>query len=191
MRGCIMKWLAIARVVLVLVLSLGLSACQTRPPDSILAKDDTFRPYRELESGVLRLSVSPGHMMIRLIAQIDRKTGVSTTLVKVQHSYLGQHRSNYESARNSKAEPLKFSVVARYGNCHARKDCPIDELYLVELPEAELRGSGAQGYPFKVFPRVGHDILVTVPHDMIKNLLTLLDADRRGGVMWAKPSRTQ
>ncbi len=186
-----MKWSIGVSIALALWLPIGIAACQTRPPDKVLAKDDSFRPYRELESGVLRLAVNPGQMQIRLIAQIDRKTGVSTTLVKVQHSYQGQHRSNYESARNANAEPLKFSVIARYGNCHVRKDCPMDELYSVELPEAELRQSGAQGYRFKVFPRVGHDILVSVPQDMIKSLLTLLDADRRGGGVEAKPVKTQ
>jgi hypothetical protein len=165
--------------VYVLIGLLAMTAgCVSRAPDQVLAKDDTFRPYRELESGVLRLQVAPGHMLIRLLAQIDRKTGVSTTLVKVQHSYLGQHRSNFDTARNARAEPLKLTVVARYGNCHTRKDCPIDELYAIEIPEVELRAAGPKGYPYKVFPRVGHDILVTIPQDMIKSLLVMLDRER-------------
>jgi hypothetical protein len=186
-----MKWSAIVGLAVVVGLPIGMAACQTRPPEDILAKDDSFRPYRELESGVLRIIVNPGHVLIRLIAQIDRKTGASITIAKVQHSYLGQHRSNYDTARNAKAEPLKFSVVARYGNCHVRKDCPLDELYIVEIPEAELRAAGAQGYPFKVFPRVGHDVLITVPQVMVKSLLTLLDADRRSGGVEATRSKAQ
>jgi hypothetical protein len=176
---------AAVATVRVAILALGgfLGGCTGRAPETILASNDTFRPYRELESGVLRLSVTPGHMLIRLIAQIDRKTGTGTILVKVQHSYLGQHRNTYETARNAKAEPLKLTVVARYGNCHVRTDCPIDELYMIEIPEAELRAAGPLGYHYKVFPRVGRDILVAVPADMIKGLLTMLDADRR-----AKPT---
>jgi hypothetical protein len=174
------------RAIFLLSLSLILlGGCGGRAAEDMQATDDPFRPYKEIEGGVHRFAVKPGQMAIRLVAQIDRKTGATKTLFKVHHHYVGQHRFNFESARNIRAELLTFSVVARYGNCSVRKDCPLDELYTVEVPEADLRQTGASGYPFKVFPRVGGDVLVLVPTEVIKNMLALLDLDRRKGAVIA------
>jgi hypothetical protein len=166
------------RLVAVLLASLWLSACAASPPTTALTKDDPFRPYREIETDVFRTGTRPGTLAMKLVAQVDRKTAVTTTLLKVHHHYMGQHRNTYESARNAKAEPLKFISVARYGQCRT-KDCPIDEMYMVEIPEADLKSAVVSGYALKVFPRVGPDILITVPPEMIKSIMTLLDADRR------------
>jgi hypothetical protein len=144
-----------------------LGACAPAPPTEVLSKNDPFKPYSEIESLHHRVPVDPGSLVFRLVAQTD---------VKVQHSYTGRHRNNYESARNAKAQALPFNVVARYGQCRVREDCPLDELYTVEIPEAELRGARTTGYPFKVFPRTGKEIVLTVPPEMIGSLLTQLDA---------------
>jgi hypothetical protein len=162
----------------VLGLALLLAACSMKPPTEAAARDDQFRPYREVETAPFRFVVQPGNMTMRLVAQIDRQTGAVATLVKIHHTYIGQHRHSYETARNSRAEQLKFTVVARYGNCHVRTNCPLDELYIVDVPEADLRAAGKAGYLFKVFPRVGQDIIVTVPPEMITSLFALVDHDR-------------
>jgi hypothetical protein len=94
-----------------------LTACAPKPPTEAAARDDQFRPYREVETAPYRFGVQPGSMTLRLVAQIDRQTGAIATLAKIHHNYIGQHRQNYDSARNNRAEPLKLTVVARYGNC--------------------------------------------------------------------------
>jgi hypothetical protein len=170
----------VRRGVQAILLVLCLGACVPTPPTTALTKDDPFRPYREIETGVFRYGNHPGVMAIKLVAQVDRKSGQTVTLLKVHHSYTGQHRHNYESARNAKAEPLKFTSVARYGNCQVRTNCPIDEMYMVDIPEADLKSAGPKGYPFKVFPRTGPDVVITVPPEMITSLFALLEADRRG-----------
>ena len=73
---------------------LVLTGCTGRPANEVVAKDDPFRPFIELESGHQRTAVVPGQVIYRLIAQIDRQTAATTVLVKVQHSYLGKNRSN-------------------------------------------------------------------------------------------------
>jgi hypothetical protein len=167
-----------------------LAACTMKPPTDAAARDDQFRPYREVETAPYRFIVQPGNMTMRLVAQIDRQTGAVATLVKVHHNYVGQHRHTYETARNSRAEQLKLTVVARYGNCHVRTNCPLDELYIVDIPETDLRTAGKSGYAFKVFPRVGQDILVTVPPEMIAALTTLVDQDKsRTSVASRAPAR--
>lgn len=166
------------RLVAVLLTCVWLAACVASPPTTALTKDDPFRPYREIETEVFRTGTRPGTLAVKLVAQVDRKTAAATTLLKVHHHYSGVHRNNYESARNAKAEPLKFISVARYGQCRT-KECPIDEMYMVEIPEADLKAAGSAGYTLKIFPRVGPDVLITVPPEMIKSILTLLDADRR------------
>ncbi len=155
-----------------------LAACSMKPPTEAAARDDQFRPHREVETAPFRFPVQPGNMTMRLVAHIDRQTSAVTTLVKIHHNYLGQHRHNYETARNNRAEQLKLTVVARYGNCHVRTNCPLDELYIVDVPEHDLRAAAKSGYAFKVFPRVGQDIVVTVPPEMIASLSALVDQDR-------------
>ncbi len=149
-----------------------------KPPTEALARDDPFKPYREVETSAYRFGITPGHMTLRLVAQIDRQTGAIAVLAKLHHHYLGQHRHNYESAHNNRAEALKLTVVARYGNCQTRTNCPLDELYTVALPETDLRAAHKSGYAFKVFPRVGTDVLVTVPIEMVTSLFVLVDQDR-------------
>jgi hypothetical protein len=163
----------------------SVGACAPAPPTEVLSKNDPFKPYSEIESLHHRVPVDPGWLVYRLVAQTDRGSGASTILVKVQHSYTSRHRNNYESARNAKAQALPFNVVARYGQCRLREDCPLDELYTVQIPEADLRAARTTGYPFKVFPRVGNEILITVPPEMIGSLFKQLDASRASGKMAA------
>ena len=171
-----MRWAA----VFCLGAGLGLSACAIGPPTDVAARDDQFRPYREVETATYMIPVHPGMMQLRLTAHIERTTGAVTTLIKVKHAYTGQHRHNYGIARNERAEQLKLNVVARYGNCRVRTECPLDELYTIEVPETELRAATTKGYRYQVFPQVGPDILVTVPAPTIAAFFALLDKETRG-----------
>jgi hypothetical protein len=178
------------RCVCFVLLAMLTTACTMKPPTEAATKDDQFRPYREVETAPFRFPVQPGAMILRLVAHIDRHSGAVATMVKIHHSYIGQHRHNYETARNNRAEPLKLNVVARYGNCQVRTNCPLDELYIVDLAEGDLRAAGKAGYLFKVFPRVGQDILVTVPPEMITSLFALVDQDRsRATVALREPAK--
>jgi hypothetical protein len=168
------------------VATVGVAACTPAPPTAALTRDDPFRPHREIETDVFRYPTTPGTIAMRLSAEIDRKSGQTTTLLKVHHSYTGRHRNNYESARNAKAELLKLTVVRRYGDCHTKPSCPIEEMYKVEIPEAGLRAASATGYALKVFPHTGPDMLITIPREMIVSLTALLDKDRGAAV--AAPS---
>lgn len=182
-----MKSAAVLCVVAGLVMGHALAACTMAPPTDVGARDDQFRPYREVETAAYSPSIYPGAMQIRLAGHIDRQTSAVTTLVKVKHHYLGRHRHNYEIARNDRAEQLKFNVIARYGGCRNNDSCPLDELYSVELPEADLRAAGKKGYRYKVFPRVGPEILITLPPETIDAFLLLLDKEKRGPITAAIP----
>jgi hypothetical protein len=176
-----------AAVLMSVIVAVSAVACTPTPPTAALSRDDPFRPHREIETDVFRYPTNPGIIAMRLSAEIDRKSAQTTTLLKVHHSYTGRHRNNYESARNAKAELLKLTVVRRYGDCHAKPSCPIEEMYKVEIPEADLRAASATGYALKVFPHTGPDMLITIPREMIASLTALLDKDR-GAVAAAHPA---
>ena len=180
---------AAVSVLVCLAIGLALAACAVTPPTEVGARDDPFRPYREVVTAAYAPSVFPGHMQIRLAGHIDRQTGAITTLFKVKHNYLGKHRHNYEIARNERAQDLKLTVIARYGGCRNNDNCPLDELYTIEVPEADLRTAGKKGYRYKVFPRVGPEILITLPPETIDAFLALLDKEKSGPTMAAAAAR--
>jgi hypothetical protein len=112
-------------------------------------------------------------------AQIDRVSGNVKIIARTRIAYVdGRHR-HYDVARNNKAQQLVLTHVSAKGQCKLGNTCPQEEIVAVELPEADLRGSAANGYPFKLFAKIGPEVLVVAPKDLVANLLTQINADRK------------
>jgi hypothetical protein len=160
---------------------LGLAACSIPPPpNEIRARDDQFAPYRELATGNFRPAFDGTPVAARLMARIDRQTGVTRTFLRMEIAYRGTHRRSYEIARNNRAEMLRLSHIANHGRaCPKTQDCNISEVLEIDLPEADLRAAGPAGYSFKLFAKIGPEVIVTTPRDLITNLTALIDADRK------------
>jgi hypothetical protein len=140
--------------------------------------DDRFRPFREYTTGEIRIGNASGLASKQLVGRVDRQTGALTTLLQFEIAYLGNHKRSYENARNNRAEPLTFKPIRRHAKCHPRNGCVYSEMFLVIIPEAELRQVPGAGYQIKAFARNGPDILVTIPKELIARLFAKIDADR-------------
>jgi hypothetical protein len=145
----------------------------------IKISDDRFRPFREYTTGEIKTGNASGLASKQLVGRVDRRTGALTTLLQFQIAYLGNHKRSYESARNNRAEPLRLNSVQRNAKCHPRSGCVYSEMFLVIIPEAQLRQAPAAGYQIKAFARNGPDLLVTIPKELIAGLFAKMDADRR------------
>lgn len=153
---------------------------QIAAASQIRTTDDTFRPFKEYTTGAIRSANASGVGAKQLVGRIDRKSGALTTLVQFEIVYQGDHKRHYEHARNARAEALQFTKVPRNAKCQPQKGCTYDELFLVVIPEAELRAAAAGGYQIKAFAKNGPDVLVDVPKELIVNLFAQIDADRSG-----------
>jgi hypothetical protein len=147
-------------------------------PGQVQVRDDQFRPYREYTTGRVRAGAYPNLLAVELNGRIDRQSGALTTLISVEFAYLSDHKRGYESARNSNAQPLRFTRVSSHGRCPPGAMCSFSEVFAVEIPDAELRQAPAEGYQLKVFARNGPGVTVTIPKAQIAGLLARIDADR-------------
>ena len=153
-----------------LVLLLTVSACaQSVAIAPAETRDDPFLPYTETSAGQSRAVIPNGLAQIELLKRKDRKTGVANTLLHVATVYHGSHREKYESARNAKAEPLKFQPYNYEKSCEKR-DCQHTEVFFVEIPEQELKQAGPDGYALKIFARGGTNLTITIPPGLIARL---------------------
>lgn len=174
-----------------LVAVLALSGCATS--DQQIAKaseikttDDSFRPFKEYSTGLIKSGNALGVGAKQLVGRVDRKTGALTMVLQFQIVYVAGNKRRYEQARNVRAEPLAFHTVPRRADCPRNKDCTYDELFLVTIPEAELRTASAEGYQVKAFAKNGPDVLVSIPKLLIANLFAQIDAER--GVAGGAPA---
>lgn len=149
----------------------------------IKSSDDQFLPYREYKSGLMKetggLFSQDGTRANVLIGRVDKATGVKKFAVQVLLHYTEDRRRKFESARSSRAEPLQLVRIdhARK-NCVKRLDsCTFSEIVDVVIPEAGLRGAGAEGYPIKLFARSGDTAIIDISKPVITSLLTMIDAD--------------
>ena len=164
------------RVCAWLFVAFALPGCQINPAPSeeITLQDDKFRPFVEYATGTIRLSSCPNYILFKLIARIDRKTRKTSTLVSVTFVYSARHMRKYESARNARAEVLRFYKPTRHRSCEKRA-CVVNETLMIGIPQAELRRAPPDGYQLKVFARDGSDMLIAIPRGAIERLLAKLD----------------
>ncbi|MGI9403670.1 MAG: hypothetical protein ACR2OF_04050 [Hyphomicrobium sp.] len=168
MRGS--TWLIAAFV------AFALPGCQINPAPSeeITLHDDAFRPFVEYATGTTRVSSHLNRFFFKLLARVDRKTGETSTLVSLVIAYEGSHLRKYKSARNARAEALRFYKPTRHRSCEEGW-CSFDETLLIEIPQTELRQAPPAGYQLKVFARSGENVLITIPRGVIERLLAKLD----------------
>ena len=155
---------------------------------SVSLVDDQFRPFREYSTGFIDGATTSGLDSKRLIARVDRKTGALSTSLEFIVTYKGRLKYTYDTARNSKAEPLKVGVIAhKASNCkRSESTCIYMEVVGVAIPEAELRNAPAEGYPVKLFAHLGPDALIPIPKQLIVALLAKVDGEKT--VATAPPS---
>lgn len=168
MRVC--AWLFAAFV------AFALPGCQINPVpfEEITLQDDKFRPFVEYATGTIRLSSYPNDILPKLMARIDRKTGKTSTLASVTFVYSARHMRKYESARNARAEVLRFYKPTRHRTCEKRA-CVVNETLMIGIPQPELRQASPDGYKLKVFARDGSDMLIAIPGRAIEQLFAKLD----------------
>jgi hypothetical protein len=157
-----------------------LQACAVNPPPShVQVRDDNFAPYREMATGSVESGNGLSLESLQLFARIDRTTGALSTFVKVTHVYKAALKVFFESARNTRAEPLKLTPLGRTSKCNPKTGCIYTEVYQIDIPETELRQAGPAGYPFKVFARVAGERTLTIPKALVDSLLHKIEIDRQ------------
>ena len=154
----------------------ALPGCQINPAPSeeITLRDDEFRPFVEHATPTIRVSSYPNRFIVNLIARVDRKTGKTSTLVSLVIAYEGTRMRKFKSARNARAEALRFYKPTRHRLCNEGW-CSFDETLLIGIPETELRQASPSGYQLKVFARDNSTLLITIPRSVIERLLAKLD----------------
>ena len=181
-------WATVAVLALCCALeATGAAAQQGGQPGPIQLHDDKFSPYRDFTTGQIRAGSYPNLLGVELVGRVERKTGMVTTLLKVEFAYVGEHKRGYESARNSSAQPLGFTKVSSNRRCQVNGPCTHSEIFTVEVPQAELRQAPSEGYQLKVFARNGPSAVVGIPKATIVALFARIDADRGGKAKPATP----
>lgn len=160
----------------VLGLALIMAGCSVAPPAAdIREKDDPFSPAKTMATGFVRVPSQAAVVGLQLVAEVDRKSGEARAVARVQLLYNDGHGRKYETARNDRAEALPLVTQATKGRCSLGAQCPHEEIIAVTLPIADLRRVSGEGYRFKLFARIGPDVLVTVPRDLVANLIASVD----------------
>ena len=151
---------------------------------SVSLVDDQFRPFREYSTGFIDGATASGLDSKRLIARVDRTTGALATSLEFIVTYKGRLKYTYDTARNSKAEPLKVGVIAHKASSCKRSEstCIYMEVVGVAIPEADLRNAPAEGYPVKLFAHLGPDALIPIPKQLIVSLLAKVDGAKTAAV---------
>ena len=170
-------WRAAAAV---LAIGCGVGACasgaNSPAAQQVAAKADPFRPYDEVSTVTLKQAAATQIVTLRLLGRRDRTTKTVTTHAFVQIAYEAAGARRYESARNEKAQPLKFAVLSKaIPRCQAKAGCFFTEEYLVDIPETELRAARQAGYRFKIFARSTPELLIAVPAPIIVALAEGMD----------------
>lgn len=153
-----------------------LGGCSIPPPAAeIREKDDPFSPQKQMATGFVRVPSTAAVVGLQLVGDVDRGTGAAKATARLQLLYVDGHGRKYEVARNDRAEQLALVTQATKGRCSLGNKCPHEEIIAVSIPVAELRRGTAEGYRFKLFARIGPDVLVTVPKELVVNLLASID----------------
>jgi len=147
-------------------------------------RDDQFLPYREYISGIMRenaplFSGGTNRDDEMLIGHVEKKDGAKSFGVQVVLNYDEDIRRQFQSARNNKAQELKFIPIQRIRSAcsHRTGSCLFKEIVKVLIPEQDLRTAGPEGYPIKLFARSGDTAVVNIPKPVIVSLLQKVDAD--------------
>lgn len=159
-----------------MVLALCLAGCSVAPPAAeIRDKDDPFSPAKQMATGFVRVPSQAAVVGLQLVAEVDKKSGEAKAIARVQLLYNDAHGRKYATARNDRAEVLPLVTQATKGRCALGNQCPHEEIVTVTLPLGDLRRVSGEGYRFKLFARIGPDVLVTVPRDLAANLVASVD----------------
>ncbi len=167
---------AVRAIVCGVVLAVFVAGCSAAPPAAeIREKDDPFSPAKTMATGFVRVPSPVAVVGLQLVAEVDKKTGDAKAIARVQLLYNDAHGRKYETARNDRAEALPLVTQAAKGRCALGNQCPHEEIVAVTLPLADLRRVSGDGYRFKLFARIGPDVLVTVPRDLAANIVASVD----------------
>ncbi len=153
-----------------------LAGCSVAPPAAeIREKDDPFSPSKQMATGFVRVPSGAATVGLQVVGEVDRVTGIAKAVARVQLLYVDGRSRHYEVARNDRAEQLPLAVQATKGRCGIGGQCPHEEIVAITLPIADLRRVSAEGYRFKLFPKFGPDVLVSIPREMVANIVASMD----------------
>lgn len=166
-------------VTAVLLLAAGCAA-QSLPPPAAANRNDAFLPYREMATvGFRARPPDGGEIHGHLGARRDKQSGKLTTHAILGVVYAQKLSRRYETARNARAETLPFRHLVHDGaGCRKQAGCAHIEMFQVDIPEADLRRAHAagEGYPIKMFGRIGHTTLFPIPKELVAALIKEIDA---------------
>lgn len=128
-----------------------------------------------MATGFVRVPSTAAVVGLQLVAEVDKASKDAKAIARVQVLYNDGHSRKYEVARNDRAEQLPLVTQATKGRCSLGSQCPHEEILAVTLPMADLRKMTGEGYRFKLFARIGPDVLVTVPRDLVTNIVASVD----------------
>lgn len=160
------------------VLAVALAACAS-PANVPQLRDDQFLPYREVSTPVVQGVGSTERTSMGLIGRRDRASRAVSTHALVGVSYFAREGRRYEQARSSQAEALPMRRIKHDGAaCRRKEGCHHVEVFLVDVPEPELRKAQAArtGYPIKLFTRAGQATLFPLTSEQVATLFSLLEA---------------
>lgn len=154
-------------------------AAQSLGPPAASTRSDTFLPYREMATSIIKARSPEGaDISAYLGARRDKQTDALTTHAFLAVVYVQKLGRRYESARNARAEALPFRLLVHDGAaCRKQMGCAHMEMFQVDIPEADLRQARAagEGYPIKLFGRLGHNTLFPIPKELVASLLDEID----------------
>lgn len=166
-------------------LAVAVAGCATTEQQTAAAVngrilDDKFRPYKEFQTGEIRVANAVGSGAKRLVARVDRSSGRVSWILSFAITYGGTGR-HYREARNARAEPLQVRTLAHNSSNCMNGPCHHFETLEIELPEGELRQAPAGGYQLKLLAKSGPDALIEVAKPVIDSLLAQVEANRAKG----------
>ena len=167
------RWIVVGPLA-VAVMAAGCAAKPLEPP-AAATRNDAFLPYREIATAPIeQTQPGGGAIMAHLVARRDKASGALTTHAMLGVVYGQRLARRYEQARNARAEALPLRQLVNDGSrCRRQAGCAHLEMFQVDIPEADLRRAhaAAEGYPIKLFGRIGHATLFPIPKEMVAALL--------------------
>ena len=112
--------------------------------------------------------------------------------MKFKIKYVSATLFKYDEARTDKAEPLPIrDVIREQTTCSKGNGCWHRDVLVIDVPEARLRGSGASGFPIKLFSTLGPPIKIDIPKSLIVALFAAVDSGEKNQVALAAPKAAQ
>lgn len=128
-------------------------------------------PSRQLAAPFLGV---PHTNYYALRSWIDTRNGDVATQIYVEDSYVGDERS-YDASRSGDGQPLTFAAISR-NKISCEDGCSYAEEFAADLPAQLLEAHSENGLTVTFTARVGPDLTIAVPGELIAQQLAAIAA---------------